>query len=207
MAILRKGLRGEPVRRLQSKLGVAIDGIFGPATEKAVREFQKENSLAVDGIAGPDTFSEMGLHELVLLKRGSRGKLVKRLQEALDTGADGIFGKGTEAKVRAFQELNHLDVDGIAGPKTLAAMELFTEFDDNVAGLSEIPESGGGWLFTDGAVLPEGESPEEMGPPADLAEDSAGDDVVAENAAEDEEEEEEKGVMRSIWDTVTDAIS
>ena len=168
MAILKKGLRGEPVRRLQAKLDVEVDGIFGACTEKALRAYQKENDLDVDGIAGPDTFADMGLLELVLLKKGSRGELVKRLQEALGAGVDGVFGKGTEAKVRAFQEEHGLTVDGIAGPKTLAAMDLFTEFDDDVANQSEIPEVGGGWAFGEGNVLPEGE----MGPPVELAGDT-----------------------------------
>ena len=37
MAILKKGLSGEAVRRLQTKLGVKADGEFGPNTEKALR--------------------------------------------------------------------------------------------------------------------------------------------------------------------------
>jgi len=35
MAILRKGTSGEPVKRLQAKLGVETDGEFGPDMEKA----------------------------------------------------------------------------------------------------------------------------------------------------------------------------
>jgi hypothetical protein len=34
MAILKKGLSGEPVRRLETKLGIEADGTFGPGTEK-----------------------------------------------------------------------------------------------------------------------------------------------------------------------------
>ena len=37
----------------------------------------------------------MGLHELVLLKQGTRGNAVKKLQEKLAIGADGQFGPGT----------------------------------------------------------------------------------------------------------------
>lgn len=125
MAILLRGLRGEPVRRLQEKLGVEADGIFGGGTEKALREYQKENGLSVDGIAGPDTFSQMGLYDLVLLKRGSRGSTVKKMQEKLGIGADGKFGPGTEKAVKAFQAENGLTADGIVGPNTLAALELF----------------------------------------------------------------------------------
>ena len=60
MSILKKGLKGAPVKRLQEKLGVKADGDFGPGTEKAVREFQEKNSLTVDGMAGPETLAKTG---------------------------------------------------------------------------------------------------------------------------------------------------
>ena len=74
-----RGLKGEPVRRLQEKLGVEADGDFGGGTEKALKDYQTKNGLQVDGIAGPDTFAHMGLYDLVLLKRGSRGSTVKAM--------------------------------------------------------------------------------------------------------------------------------
>ncbi len=40
MAILKRGLAGEPVRRLQAKLGVTVDGEFGPNTETALKNWQ-----------------------------------------------------------------------------------------------------------------------------------------------------------------------
>jgi peptidoglycan hydrolase-like protein with peptidoglycan-binding domain len=52
MAILKKGLSGEPVRRLQAKLGVEADGEFGPNTEKALKDWQTKNGLA--RTASPD---------------------------------------------------------------------------------------------------------------------------------------------------------
>jgi peptidoglycan hydrolase-like protein with peptidoglycan-binding domain len=127
MSILRKGLKGAPVKRLQEKLGITADGDFGPGTERAVKDFQKANGLAVDGVAGPDTFTAMGLYELVLLRRGSRGSAVKTLQEGLGISADGAFGPGTEKAVKAFQAANGLVADGIAGPKTLAKLDSFDE--------------------------------------------------------------------------------
>ena len=121
----RKGMTGAPVKRLQAALGITDDGIFGPGTESALLTWQEEHGLAVDGVAGPDTFTAMGLHELVLLRVGSRGTTVRALQEALKIGADGIFGNGTKAAVEAFQAENGLVVDGMAGPKTLAKLEAF----------------------------------------------------------------------------------
>jgi len=60
MAILKRGLAGEPVKILQQKLGVPTDGEFGSGTEAALKKYQQENGLAVDGAAGPDTFVRMG---------------------------------------------------------------------------------------------------------------------------------------------------
>jgi hypothetical protein len=57
------------------------------------------------------------------LRRGSTGDDVKRLQTALGlTPADGIFGPGTEAAVRAFQRGQGLVPDGIIGPKSWALL-------------------------------------------------------------------------------------
>lgn len=132
MSLLKRGLKGAPVKRLQEALGIAADGDFGPGTEAAVKAFQKANGLAVDGIAGPDTFTAMGLHELILLRVGSRGNAVKQLQESLGIAADGIFGNGTAAAVKAYQEANGLDVDGMAGPETLVKMASFEAITEEV---------------------------------------------------------------------------
>ena len=52
---------GSTVAALQSALGIAADGIYGPATRRAVRNYQRNQGLAVDGIAGPVTLSHLGL--------------------------------------------------------------------------------------------------------------------------------------------------
>lgn len=62
----------------------------------------------------------------MILKIGSRGENVKQLQEFLEVGADGIFGKGTDKVVKSWQSLNGLNVDGIVGPNTWDAMGLAT---------------------------------------------------------------------------------
>jgi hypothetical protein len=53
---LRRGARGSPVRQLQAKLGITVDGSFGPGTEAAVRQFQRDKGLVPDGIVGPYTW-------------------------------------------------------------------------------------------------------------------------------------------------------
>ena len=129
------------MRRLQAKLGVAVDGDFGPDTEAALKKWQKDKGLDADGIAGPDTFRTMGLHELVLLKQGTRGDTVKALQQKLGIGADGQFGSGTAKAVREYQEKNGLKADGMAGPATLAHMKLFPEMTQETVKASQVPAS------------------------------------------------------------------
>jgi putative chitinase len=56
------------------------------------------------------------------VKRGSKGPLVVKLQQALNLNADGDFGPGTETALKAWQTKNSLTPDGIAGPKTLGRL-------------------------------------------------------------------------------------
>jgi len=64
-----------------------------------------------------------------LLRRGDRGRDVGDLQRALKTAGlyggkiDGDFGPVTERALRAFQSSRGLDVDGLAGPATWAAID------------------------------------------------------------------------------------
>ena len=57
-----------------------------------------------------------------LLKVGSRGPAVVRVQRALGITADGIFGPQTRRAVRAFQKRHGLLVDGVVGPQTRRAL-------------------------------------------------------------------------------------
>ena len=56
---LRVGSQGDLVAHVQTKLGVASDGIFGPQTDAAVRKYQLSAGLDVDGIVGPNTWSSL----------------------------------------------------------------------------------------------------------------------------------------------------
>jgi len=66
---------------------------------------------------------------MAILKEGSSGSEVRKLQDALQKhgfspGAiDGEFGPGTVAAVSAFQKSEGMRADGLAGPQTLAALQ------------------------------------------------------------------------------------
>ena len=60
----------------------------------------------------------------MLIKIGSKGELVKDIQEVIGVKADGDFGPGTEAAVKKWQAAHGLTADGIVGPGTLSKMGL-----------------------------------------------------------------------------------
>ena len=137
--VVRKGDQNHPVRTLQDLLrarghSVAVDGIFGPATDAAVRAFQQEKHLAVDGVVGPITWAAL----VVTVRLGNTGDAVRGVQEEFQfrnlsgdpnkgLQVDGIFGPKTDAAVRGFQQALHQEipsvtVDGIVGPVTWQAL-------------------------------------------------------------------------------------
>jgi peptidoglycan hydrolase-like protein with peptidoglycan-binding domain len=63
---------GGGVRSLQVALGLGADGVFGPATERALKRWQRAHGLTPDGVAGPRTRSKLGLGPGRTLKRAKR---------------------------------------------------------------------------------------------------------------------------------------
>lgn len=57
---LRKGSKGNDVKKLQKEVGTKADGIFGNNTRTAVIKFQKNNKLTADGIVGKNTAHALG---------------------------------------------------------------------------------------------------------------------------------------------------
>jgi hypothetical protein len=57
------------------------------------------------------------------LKNGSKGAVVKTVQNLLGLKADGAFGPGTEKAVKAFQSSNGLKADGIVDAITFKALK------------------------------------------------------------------------------------
>ncbi|MGN1020206.1 MAG: peptidoglycan-binding protein, partial [Aristaeellaceae bacterium] len=133
---LREGDTGDAVKKLQEqlkKLGYysgSVDGKYGSGTTQAVMTFQQMYSLRVDGIAGPATqralFGTSTSITYATLREGDTGSAVMNLQYTLyelgyyDADVDGVYGATTKDAVRAFQMQNNLSpVDGIAGNQTL----------------------------------------------------------------------------------------
>jgi peptidoglycan hydrolase-like protein with peptidoglycan-binding domain/GH24 family phage-related lysozyme (muramidase) len=129
LSLRTPNLTGADVRSLQEALrrtGAAItaDGIFGPATDRAVRQFQQARGLVVDGIVGPRTWALLsGPRLLSLTNPMQTGEDVRQLQHTLQLAGlslavDGVFGPGTRQAVMQFQSWFGLTSDGIVGPKT-----------------------------------------------------------------------------------------
>jgi putative chitinase len=92
------------------------------------RQKRYKHALQVLGMDADDLGTDdgddgdMDIDDIGVLRVGSRGEGVKMMQEALGIGADGIFGRGTEAKLKEWQAANGLAADGIAGPATLGEL-------------------------------------------------------------------------------------
>lgn len=57
--LLKVGSKGEDVKKLQEKLGLSADGVFGKGTEAAVKNFQTKAGLKADGLVGPGTWGKI----------------------------------------------------------------------------------------------------------------------------------------------------
>jgi N-acetylmuramoyl-L-alanine amidase len=84
--------RGDDVGTLQAWLGRLgfdcgrVDGIFGPATARALEEFQRNCGLTVDGICGPDTVRALEING-ARTGTGPGVATIRELQRLDDVGA------------------------------------------------------------------------------------------------------------------------
>lgn len=57
--ILRKGSRGNNVKKIQAVLKITATGYFGSETDQKVRQWQQQHDLVVDGIVGDKTWAKL----------------------------------------------------------------------------------------------------------------------------------------------------
>lgn len=110
--------------------GIAIDGLYGPATKKALvkalqTEFNRQfgSGLVIDGIFGNATKNACRN-----IRQGMSGNITKTIQGMLicrgynTNGFDGIYGSGTANAVKQFQKDNGLSADSIVGKNTFSKL-------------------------------------------------------------------------------------
>jgi hypothetical protein len=100
-------------------LGTKIDPTFD------MNQFRRDVAAIMAGTApAPTRIPPRDGRGRPTLERGARGEEVKVVQRKVGADDDGIFGPGTEARVRQFQRDNGLvPADGIVGPRTWAAID------------------------------------------------------------------------------------
>lgn len=126
-----------------------VDGKFGSGTKKAVMQFQRANGLTADGLAGTKTqtllyaqvnssisggssssgSSSSGSSGFTrTLRKGYTGADVIAVQQKLKElgfysgSVDGVYGTGSIAAVKKFQQQNGLTADGLVGSRTYTAL-------------------------------------------------------------------------------------
>jgi hypothetical protein len=106
-----------------------VGGAYGEQTHQAVAAFQRRRGLPVTGRTdGPTWTALLAAGSRPVLKRGSEGPAVRRLQRALTAALPGTvpvrghFGPGTVAKVARYQASRGLRVSGVVTPGTWHAL-------------------------------------------------------------------------------------
>lgn len=135
--VAQRGDHSATVTAIQRSLVVAgirvsggVDGWYGPATATAVAQFQEAHGLPATGVVDTATATLLGvLPATPILKIGSRGAAVAAVQQqliavgiALRGGADGTFGRQTEAALKYFQQTRHILPTGNLDAGTAAVL-------------------------------------------------------------------------------------
>jgi peptidoglycan hydrolase-like protein with peptidoglycan-binding domain len=109
------------------------NGNFGPGTEAAVIKFQQVEKILANGVVGATTLGVLqrqckNTNPSNVLRRGSRGAAVRKLQEdlkrlGLNSPVTDFFGPETEQAVNRFKKNQGLPTNGIVDQKTQQAIQ------------------------------------------------------------------------------------
>ena len=116
-----------------------IDGDFGSGSKKALVLFQGANNLSPDGVLGQKT-CKLLLNKKDIVSNNQKDDEIVNVEDSYSqeiydaqvklknlglytSTVDGINGPGTKRAIKQFQEKAGLNIDGVAGPLTLAALE------------------------------------------------------------------------------------
>lgn len=98
---------------------VAVDGVYGVQTERALKAFQKKNGVLASGKTNNATWEAL----IIPVKLGSSGDAVRAVQRLLrradyDVPINGKFGPATRSATLKYQRVNGLTRDGAVGRVT-----------------------------------------------------------------------------------------
>ena len=116
-----------------------IDGDFGSGSKKALVLFQGANNLSPDGVLGQKT-CKLLLNKKNIVSNNQKDDEIVNVEDSYSqeiydaqvklknlglytSTVDGINGPGTKRAIKQFQEKAGLNIDGVVGPLTLAALE------------------------------------------------------------------------------------
>ena len=145
------GSAAKAVQQLLIDAGVSLrggaDGAFGRVSEAALKEYQKDHGLDQTGVADEATLLALTgasqgaseeseapvlspeVAELIGVSKGTVGSAAKAVQQllidagvSLRGGADGAFGRVSEAALKEYQKDHGLDQTGVADEATLLAL-------------------------------------------------------------------------------------
>jgi peptidoglycan hydrolase-like protein with peptidoglycan-binding domain len=145
-SVLKKGMKGAEVRKLQQDLTnkgystKGIDGIFGSNTESAVKKFQKANNIKADGVVGEST--KKALSSNTPAPKSTAKKSTTAAKKAKETASKSVsvdttfsstlLKKGMKgAEVKKLQQIltnkgfSTKGTDGVFGSNTEAAVKKF----------------------------------------------------------------------------------
>ena len=115
MEAIKKGSKGESVKKLQKALGVTADGVFGDNTESALKKFQSKAGLTPDGVVSEKTLAALNQYTgskavadcviynpLSVHITPSKGRSIKYLAIHFTAGSSSIGGRAMNVK-RTFE--------------------------------------------------------------------------------------------------------